>query len=280
MAQYRHIVCFSRLTWAAYVIGRALETLRPSEVITFEERAGHGLDQPADYRKMPLLFALVRGMAEQAGIAVTVLSRGAVSGVEGSGFEDRVALVDRPADLGTIIEPGTLLATIGDPNALWIEANVRERDLKLVHKGEQVLFSPDAGNAEPITGEVIWVSQFLDEHSRTGTVRMLPRKSARHIRADEFGRMYLRDDPAQSTIVIPKSAVQWEGCCNVVFVRDAPDRFHPRKVEVERMDNHHYRVISGLNPDEEIVTSGSFLLKTELKKSSIGAGCCDIETPS
>jgi hypothetical protein len=96
IAEYRHMVCFSRLTWAAYVIGRVLETLRPGEVVTFEEKAGHGLDQPAEYRKMPLLFALVRGMAEQAGIPVTVLRRSDVGGT--GGFEDQVAKAER-ADL-------------------------------------------------------------------------------------------------------------------------------------------------------------------------------------
>ena len=31
----------------------------------------------------------------------------------------------------------------------------------------------------------------------------------------------------------------------------------------------------GLKPGQEVVTDGSFLLKTEIMKGSIGAGCCD-----
>jgi hypothetical protein len=39
----------------------------------------------------------------------------------------------------------------------------------------------------------------------------------------------------------------------------------------------YYQVTEGLLPGEEIVVNGSFLLKTELKKTSIGAGCCEVE---
>ena len=38
-----------------------------------------------------------------------------------------------------------------------------------------------------------------------------------------------------------------------------------------------YEVLDGLNGDEAVVTQGSFLLKTEILKGSIGAGCCDVE---
>jgi membrane fusion protein, heavy metal efflux system len=31
----------------------------------------------------------------------------------------------------------------------------------------------------------------------------------------------------------------------------------------------------GLRPGQDVVTTGAFLLKTEIMKGSIGAGCCD-----
>jgi hypothetical protein len=75
LATYRHVCCLKRLAWAAYALQRCLAELRPRELVTFAETAGHGLDQPVGSRKMPLLFALARGMAEQTGIAVRLLRR-------------------------------------------------------------------------------------------------------------------------------------------------------------------------------------------------------------
>jgi multidrug efflux pump subunit AcrA (membrane-fusion protein) len=63
----------------------------------------------------------------------------------------------------------------------------------------------------------------------------------------------------------------------VVFVRETDARYHPRKVELIESNGPYYQITGGLKPGEEVVVNGAFLLKTELKKSSIGAGCCGIE---
>lgn len=90
MAPFRHIEFFSRLTWAAYVLERAIRQLRPAEVVVFEECSGHGLSQPPQNRKYPPLFALLRGLAEQAGVRTRVLSRQAILRI--GGFEDLAAV--------------------------------------------------------------------------------------------------------------------------------------------------------------------------------------------
>jgi len=74
MARYRHRTCLSRMAFVAYVVERTLETLHPSTLVVFEERAGHGLNPPDDYHKMPVLFMLARGIAERCGIPVDLVS--------------------------------------------------------------------------------------------------------------------------------------------------------------------------------------------------------------
>jgi cobalt-zinc-cadmium efflux system membrane fusion protein len=189
-------------------------------------------------------------------------------------------LLERISPLGILQESGTTLAVVGDPTALWIEASVRDKDLHRLQMNQRVEFVADAGDPMPIVGTVIWISQFLDPHTRTGVVRIKPTNGKSRIRAREFGRVHIPEGVPQSAIIVPKGAVQWEGCCNVVFVRESPDRFRPRKVRVQRGNLEHYRVTEGLDANDEIVVRGSFLLKTELKKGSIGAGCCGLEASS
>jgi cobalt-zinc-cadmium efflux system membrane fusion protein len=47
-------------------------------------------------------------------------------------------------------------------------------------------------------------------------------------------------------------------------------------VRVIPSDGELLAVTEGLRLGESVVTDGSFLLKTETLKGSIGAGCCDV----
>jgi cobalt-zinc-cadmium efflux system membrane fusion protein len=186
-------------------------------------------------------------------------------------------LLERTAPLGRLLEPGTELARLGDPGAIWIEAHLRESDAARVKDGQRVEFAGDGGALHRVSGKVIWIASFLDPSSRTITVRVRPDRGDVNLRAHEFGRLYLPEGTAEVGLWVPRDAVQWEGCCNVVFVQEAVDRYRPRKVKVAAGDPGHYRVLDGLKPGEQVVVAGSFLLKTELKKGAIGAGCCGLE---
>jgi cobalt-zinc-cadmium efflux system membrane fusion protein len=185
-------------------------------------------------------------------------------------------LLERIAPLGRMLDPGEPLASIGDPDALWIEGQVRETNASRLHVGQQVEFTSDGRSLGRIPGEIIWISNFLNMQSRTATVRVRPTISGT-LRAHQFGRLHLPEGPSEASILVPRDAVQWEGCCNVVFVQEAADRYRPQKVEIATGEGDHYRVVSGLTPEARVVVGGSFLLKTELKKGSIGAGCCGLE---
>lgn len=189
-------------------------------------------------------------------------------------------LVERSAPLGIALEEGTQLATVADPSKLWIEARVRDTDLRRIEHGQTAIFTSEGAHLDRVEARVIWVSQYLDPSTRTGVVRAEPVVDATTLRANQFGHLDFIDQSAESSVLVPRDAVQWEGCCHVVFVREAQDRYRPRKVTIAKADNAHYRVLAGLTADDWVVVHGSFLLKTELKKSSIGAGCCGLEAKS
>ncbi|MGB5106041.1 MAG: efflux RND transporter periplasmic adaptor subunit [Candidatus Zixiibacteriota bacterium] len=190
------------------------------------------------------------------------------------------ALLERRAALGMLLEAGSTIAVVGDPNSLWVQAHVRERDAGRVTAGRRIEFAADGAALDRIRGEVFWVAQFVDPQTRTVMVRARVQGDGRLARANRFGRMLISGDHSQESVMIPKDAVQWEGCCNVVFIADAGNKFRPRKVEIERGDRSHYRVSSGINAGEMVVVGGSYLLKTELMKGSMGTGCCGLEPES
>ncbi len=186
-------------------------------------------------------------------------------------------VIDRIAQLGELLEAGRAFAVLADPSAMWIEAQLTEEQIRQVSPGQTLTFSADGRGQARIGAEIIWVSKFLDPQTRTGIVRANVIDPSHKLQAGEFGRVSIVNTNKSSATLVNKNAVQWEGCCNVVFVKETSNRFRPRKVDIHDGNGMYYQVLNNLEAGEEVVVNGAFLLKTELKKSSIGAGCCGIE---
>ena len=89
--------------------------------------------------------------------------------------------------------------------------------------------------------------------------------------------MILRQE--KQAVVVPSEAVQWEGDCHIVFVRDkdylqegAPKVFHTRTVRPGAKDGGNTEIIAGVLPGELVAARGSAVLRAELLKNSLGEG--------
>ncbi len=191
-------------------------------------------------------------------------------------------LLERKAALGARLEEGTMIALTGDPDKLWVEAHLHEQYAEYAAPGQRIEFSVDGSNLHRLPAEIFWVAPFVDPDTRTITVRARPLEHNGGMVANRFGTAHFMQAKQGSGLglAVPRDAVQWEGCCNVVFVQEQSGRFRPRKVQLATGDRNHYIITSGIKPGELIVVNGSFLLKTELMKTSLGAGCCGIEHKS
>jgi len=186
-------------------------------------------------------------------------------------------IVDRIALLGELLEAGKPFALLADPSSMWIEARLTEEQLRQVSVGQTLLFASDGRGLGRVGARVIWVSRYLDVHSRTGTVRAEIVDPNHNLQAGEFGLASIMREETDPVTLVHKDAVQWEGCCNVVFVKETDMRYRPRKVEILGATGPFYQVVGDVTPRSEVVVDGAFLLKTELKKTSLGAGCCGLE---
>jgi multidrug efflux pump subunit AcrA (membrane-fusion protein) len=61
----------------------------------------------------------------------------------------------------------------------------------------------------------------------------------------------------------------------VVFVRLTDDIFQTRKVKLGARSGGFAEILVGVLPGEVVASAGSFVLKSELLKSRLGAGCVD-----
>ena len=186
-------------------------------------------------------------------------------------------IVKRSAQIGDLLHSGQAYALISDPRAMWVEAQLTESQLKRVNLGQSVTFSSDGFGMNRVGAKIIWISRYLDPHTRSGIVRAEIVDPNAGLNAGEFGIVTIGDFRDIETLLVHRDAVQWEGCCNVVFVKENDIRYRPRKVDLLGSQGEYYQVQGDLKAGDRVIANGAFLLKTELKKSSIGAGCCGLE---
>ncbi len=186
-------------------------------------------------------------------------------------------VVGLDAVIGERASEGTPIVSVADTSRMWVILDVDQADVRFVEVGRPVLLSVEGWEGETHGGRVTWISSDVDPRTRTVKVRAEFENPEGHLRARSFatGRVVTRDD--EEAVFVPKEAVQWEGCCNVAFERTSTTEFVPRKLRLGYDAGEHYEVLAGLTGGETIVTQGSFLLKTELQKGSIGAGCCEVD---
>lgn len=183
-------------------------------------------------------------------------------------------VIQRNVIAGAVIDASTPLFTITDPTKLWLLIDLPQAQIGRVAVGQGVQFQPER-NAESIRGTVTWITTEVDDQTRTVKVRADVDNSSHKLLASTFGRARVIVREAQNAIAVPNEAIHWEGCCHVVFVRLTEEIFQTRKVQLGARDSHYTEVLVGVVPGEIVATAGSHVLKSEILKSNLGAGCTD-----
>jgi cobalt-zinc-cadmium efflux system membrane fusion protein len=185
-------------------------------------------------------------------------------------------VVDRNITVGEVVEPSQTLFSVADVSRMWARLDVYESDAREIRVGQPVVLRVEGLPGESYGAHITWVSSRIDPDSRTLPARAELDNPGGELRANMFARAIVSVRDQRQALVVPKAAVQWEGCCNVVFVRKSETLYEPRKVLLGTEAGTVYEVLDGVSAGEPIVTQGSFLLKTEIMKGNIGAGCCEV----
>ena len=183
-------------------------------------------------------------------------------------------VVERDAVVGEVADTTRSLFTVADTSTMWALLDVREADAGSVAVGQHAVLQFGGSRGERVAGKVSWISPRVDAATRTVKVRVALPNPKGELRAGAFGTAEVALHEGEPLPAVPKSAVQWEGCCNVAFVRQSDQVFVPRKLRLGADLGDRWAVLSGLSEGDVVVTEGSFLLRTEIRKESIGAGCC------
>jgi cobalt-zinc-cadmium efflux system membrane fusion protein len=211
-----------------------------------------------------------------------------VKGRPGDGARGRFVLespldgvvIQREGIVGEMIPGDRRLLTIADLSRLKALGQVQESYLN------DVLESLRAG---PITAEVT-LTAFPDRifhgqvaavegrvapETRTLPIRIDIENSQHLVRPGMFAGIRLHLENAQDQVTLPVSAVLEDDGRRFIFLEHGAGLFFRRPVVTGRKIGHRWIIQDGIAAGDRIVTEGSFLMKSDVLREKMGAGCAD-----
>ena len=155
------------------------------------------------------------------------------------------------------------LPTSEDKN-VWVYVTIYEYEAGLVKPGTPVEVQSMAYPGQMFEGKVIAVTPIIETATRTLKVRALVDNPENKLKLEMFVNVAIKYDLGDK-LAVPEEAVMHAGTRNIVFVTGASGRFESRVVTLGNKAEGYYEVLKGLAENEEVVTSGNFLIDSESK---------------
>jgi membrane fusion protein, copper/silver efflux system len=155
------------------------------------------------------------------------------------------------------------LPTSEDKN-VWVYVTIYEYEAQLVKSGTPVEVRAIAYPGLSFEGQVVSVTPILEAATRTLKVRALVDNPENKLKLEMFVNVVIKYTIGDK-ISVPEEAVMHAGTRDIVFVAGSNGHFEPRVVKLGNKADDYYEVLDGLTENEEVVTSGNFLIDSESK---------------
>lgn len=183
----------------------------------------------------------------------------------------RGEVIDRNATIGEVVDPNKTLFTMADLSTVWVRADFPEQQAGRLKAGLTVEVRVSAYPDTTFRGVITYVGAVIDPATRTIMARAeVPNLDGR-LRPEMFAEVLLVMDE-QAGLTVPRAAVQQMGNRQVAFVVQGPRRFESREVTLGQASSEYVQVITGLAAGDEVVTQGSYALKSELLREQMSTG--------
>jgi len=157
-------------------------------------------------------------------------------------------------------DPNAPLMTVADLSDIWVTANVQEKDIHLVRKGDPATATFAAYPTEPFQGKVLFVADVLDPDTRTAKVRIVyPNRDGR-LRPAMFATVTLKTWDTKE-LTVPTTALVLVGNHTTVFLQVAPNIYEQRPVVTGEQQGSRTIIKSGVQVGDKVLVREGALLQ-------------------
>ena len=187
-------------------------------------------------------------------------------------------VLERAVSSGERVEPGKNLLLLSDLSQIGVWADLKEDDLTRLNGNKQNITVEVASMAVPgkvYKGTIDSISGSMNEQTRTVQARITLDNPEELLRPGMFVTVRLMLPGGGDVLAVPQVAVLADAGRSFVFVHKEGDYWIRRPVSPGVMFNDYVEIKDGLSPGQKIIADGSFLLKSDVLRSKMGAGCAD-----
>jgi cobalt-zinc-cadmium efflux system membrane fusion protein len=175
------------------------------------------------------------------------------------------------------VASGHELITVSDLSEVWIWTVLREGDLPAVSggtNGGRIPAEVRGPRGKIHRGYMDVLSGTMDEKTRTVGARVVVANPDGELRPGMFVTVRFLLPGGRKVLAVPKVAVLSDEGRPFVFVHREGDFWIRRPVTLGRRLGDRVE-IRGLPAGQRIIADGSFLLKSDVLRKKLGAGCAD-----
>jgi RND family efflux transporter MFP subunit len=177
--------------------------------------------------------------------------------LENTRLKSRIAgtLNSRSVDVGTMVQPGMVVANIVDISSLKVRVNVPERQAFQLKAGDRVESSTDVHPGVIFNGRIDNIAVKADEAHTYPVEIVVPNNPKNPLKAGMFARLVFKSVVPIDALVIPRIAL-------IGSIRDAQvyaisgNTARLCTVVIGRQSSDHLEVASGLAEGDTVVVSG------------------------
>ncbi len=169
-------------------------------------------------------------------------------------------VTSRPVDVGTMVQPGMVVANVVDISKLKVRLNVAEQDAFKLKAGDPVEITTDVYPGVKFAGRIASISAKADESHTYPVEITLPNSKDHPLRAGMFGRVNFVSMTRTETLAIPREALVGSVKNPQVFVIEN-GMAKRRDLVVGDLIGSKIAVLQGLREGETVVVSGQNNLK-------------------
>jgi len=183
----------------------------------------------------------------------------------------RGKIIEKNVVLGAMIDQSTEILVILDPTVLCVDADIYEKNISKIKIGQEVEVVVPAFPEEKFLGTIKYISDVLNEETRTITVRTEVKNKDMKLKAGMLASIKITINNQDLALAVPAECILEDQGEEIVFIKK-DEEFFLQVIETGAKENGYVEIIRGLSEGDEVVSKGNYQLKSKLYEEILKKG--------